>query len=198
VTIINELIGFGVLTSPLWLVILLFIAGVWIAVMVSKRFRSGWSKFVTGLGVVTLVIGVPFLDGFAGRAYLHYLCATKAGTKVYQTVELPGTYWDEAGKPKFLKPNGDLDNSVLRNRFSESALKTPYSALLAIDEYRRPVVDNDSRQILGEVVTYRHWGGWLIRRLNPGGPSAARCEGVRGPKAWYEFHRSLFRQSASK
>jgi hypothetical protein len=195
---INELTGFAVLTGPLWLVVLLVIASVWIGVMASRRFRSGWSRVVVGLAVIALVVGVPFLDGVAGRAYLHYLCATKAGVKVYHTVQLSGIYWNEAGSPKFLKPNGDLDNSVLNGRFSEPVLKIPYSAPLAIDEYRQQVVDNDGHQVLGEVVTYMHWGGWLVRSLNPGGPSAVRCEGIRGPKLWDEFHKSLFKRSVSK
>ena len=194
----SELLGFAVLTSPLWLIVVLFVAAVWIALKVSARYRSGFAKIVVGLGMITLVVGLPFLDGFAGRSYFRYLCATKAGPKVYQTVELPATFWDEAGNPKFLKPNGALDTSILDSRFRKVTLKTPYASLLAIDEHRRQVVDSARQQTLGEVVTYFHWGGWIFRSLNPAGPSAVDCEGIRGPKMWYEFHSSLFTRATRK
>ena len=100
----SELLGFAVLTSPLWLIVVLFVAAVWIALKVSARYRSGFAKIVVGLGMITLVVGLPLLDGITGRGYFHYLCASNAGAKVYETVELPGSFWDEAGKPKFLKP----------------------------------------------------------------------------------------------
>ncbi|MCK7498074.1 MAG: hypothetical protein MZW92_50730 [Comamonadaceae bacterium] len=87
----NELLGFAVLTGPLWLILLLLAATIWVASKVSRRFTPGRSRLVAGAGIALLVFLLPFADEIAGRIYFNYLCATQAGVKVYQTVELPGS-----------------------------------------------------------------------------------------------------------
>lgn len=194
--LLNELLGFVVLTGPLFLILAWLPVCIWIAVKVAKRFQHGRTKLACGAGIFALAFFAPFADEITGHLYFNHLCSTEAGVKVYQTVELPAEYWDEQGRAKFLKPNGDLDKTILGNRFSEPAVKKPYSDVFGIDEYHQQVVDSSTHQILGEVIIFMHWGGWVSRNLNPS-PSAVRCKNLRGNKLWSDFHSSLFIQSNS-
>lgn len=193
----NELLGFAVLTGPLWLILILLPVFIWIAIKFSKHIKPGVTRTASGVGIFFLLFALPFGDEIAGRIYLAQLCATEAGVKVYQTVQLPVEYWDDQGRPKFLKSNGDLDITILGSRFSEPAVKKSYSDLFGIDEHHQQLVDNSTHQTLGEVITFMHWGGWISRNLNPGGPSAVRCNNFRGNKFWSDFHLSLFKQPNS-
>jgi len=188
----NGLLGFAVLTGPLWLIVLLLPLAIFIAVKVSKRIQPVATRFFAGVGIFLLVFFIPFADEIAGRAYLNYLCATQAGVKVYQTVELLGEYWDENGKPRFIKPNGDLDRTMLGKRLSEPGKTIQYSSIFGIDEDHQQVVDNITSVVLGEVVSFRHWGGWIHRNLNPAGRSGVSCAKIRGSKLWEGFYISLF------
>lgn len=191
---LNELLGFAVLTGPLWLILIVLAIAIWIAAKVAKRFERRGAKIAVGALMFLLIFFVPFADEFAGRIYLNHLCATEAGMKIYKTIQLPAEYWDEGGRPKFLKANGDLDKTILGNRFSEPAVKKPYSHAFGIDDYRHQVVDNTINETLGEVVNFMHWGGWISRNLTPSS-SAVDCKNLHGNKFWGDFHSSLFDRS---
>jgi hypothetical protein len=94
---IDTILGFAVLTGPLWLILILLPVCIWLAVKLAKRFKPGITRLAGGVGIFLLLFALPFGDEIAGRIYLSYLCSTQAGVKVYQTVELPAEYWDEEG-----------------------------------------------------------------------------------------------------
>jgi len=189
---LNELLGFAALSAGYLLLLAWLPVAIWIAVKLTKRFKSRATKIAGGVGLFLLFFVLPFGDEIAGRMYFNYLCATQAGVKVYQTVELPAEYWDEAGRARYLKPNGDLDNAVLGGRFSEPAAKNMHSSALGIDKYRHQVVDNSTQQTLGEVINFLHWGGWMSRTLNPH-PSAVDCKEFHGNEFWRNFYSGLFK-----
>ena len=169
----KEILGFAVLTGPLWLILILLVASFWIARKISKRFKRRSTQIVSGIGVFLLIFLVPFGDEIAGRIYLNHLCATEAGVKVYQTVELPLKYWDEQGRPKFFdEKNGNFRLEGYRVEYKTGT----YSSLFHVDNagYRR--VDGQSGQALAEVVNFRYWGGWMRRNLSPHN-TADSCEG---------------------
>ena len=170
----KELLGFAVLTSPLWLILILLLVSIGIAVMVAKRFKRGGIKIANGLLVFLLVFFIPFGDEIAGRFYLNYLCATQAGVKVYQTVELSAEYWDEQGRAKFIdeKAGGFLLGKEYPPEYRTGA----YSTFFHIDNAGYKRLDKRSEQVLGEVTDFRYWGGWMRRNLSPSN-TATRCEG---------------------
>ena len=47
----TELLGFAVLTSPLWLIVVLFVFGVWVALKASKRMQSTFAKASVALAI---------------------------------------------------------------------------------------------------------------------------------------------------
>lgn len=164
---IDTILGFAVLTGPLWLIFILLPVSIWIAVKVAKRFKQRGAKLGIGLLVFLLVIIIPFADEIVGRVYLSHLCATEAGVKVYQTVELPAEYWDERGKPKYLASNGFVDMKLLPNRFEWRKVDEPYiDSAIKIKKWRWQLVDKETQSVLGEEIVYMRYFGW-INRFSP-------------------------------
>jgi len=196
--LLKELLGFVVLTGPLLLIIVWLPVSLWAATRISKRYTRGSLKRKFSIGVLLFIaiFLIPFADGIAGRFYFNYLCATKAGVKVYQTVELPAEYWDEEGRAKFIKNNGDLDNVILGGRFDEPAFTEPYSPIFGIDERHHQLVDKSDSGTLGEVINYMYWGGWVSRNLSPN-RSASDCKEFRGNKFWNDFYSELIKSKNS-
>lgn len=172
--LLNLLLGFAVLSGPLWLILILLPVSIWFAVKVAKRFKQRSAKLGIGLLVFLLVILAPFADEIAGKIYFNRLCATTAGVKVYQVVELPAEYWDEQGRTKFIdeKAGGFL----LGKEYPPEYKTGTYSTFFHVDNAGYKRVDGRSGQVLGEVTDFRYWGGWMRRNLSPSN-TATRCEG---------------------
>jgi len=179
---LNELLGFAVLTGPLWLILILLPIAIWVAVKVAKRFKRGSAKLGIGLLVFLLVFLAPFGDEIAGSVYLSHLCATEAGTKVYRTVELPAEYWDEQGKPKYLAANGFVDMKLLPNRFGWRNVDEPYvDSAIKIEKWRWQLMDKETQTVLGEKITYMRHFGW-INRFSPAPNIGEDCRYLGGQK----------------
>lgn len=172
---INELLGFAVLTGPLWLILILLPVCIWIAIKISKRFKPGATRLAGGLGIFLLLFALPFGDEIAGRIYLSHLCATEAGVKVYQTVELPAEYWDEHGRPKFIKGIGVLDTAVLTNYDGDFKNET-YPSFFHIKKFRFWFFEKQSGKILGEITNFNFLGGWVTRNFNPAPGGGTSCD----------------------
>lgn len=171
--VLNELLGLAVLSGPLWLILILIPIAIWIAAMVVKRIGRGSAKIVVGVLVFLVLFLAPFTDEVAGRIYFNHLCATEAGVKVYQTIELPPVYWDEHGKAKFYdERNGNFQLEGYSVKYKTGA----YSSLFHIDNAGYERVNGQSGQVLGEVTSFRYWGGWMKRNLSPHN-TATSCDG---------------------
>jgi hypothetical protein len=160
--ILDDLAGFAVLTSPLWLILILLPVCIWLAFKIAKRFKSGIARAVGGVGIFLLLFALPFGDEIAGRIYLGYLCANEARVKVYQTVELPAEYWDTEGKARFLNARGVLIREVLGDQYEWRNIDESYvNAVIKIEKSRWELVENKTQNILGEKITYTRHFGWL-------------------------------------
>ena len=166
---LNELLGFAVLTGPLWLILILLPVCIWIAVKISKRFKPGAARIAGGAGIFLLLFALPFGDEIVGKIYFNYLCATEAGVKVYQTVELPAGYWDERGRARFIgrEKSLEFDESVLGNRFARKSALHSQSVFFRLDRDSYQLLDTHTNSLLGEDVNFMYWGGWIARNLSP-------------------------------
>jgi len=168
----KEVLGFAVLTGPLWLILILLLVSIWIVVKVAKRFKPGSTRLAGGAGIFLLLFCLPFGDEIIGRIYFNYLCTAQAGVKVYQTVELPAEYWDEQGRAKFYdEKNGNFNLEAYRVEYKTGA----YSPSFHIDNAGYKRVEKQSGQALGEVTDFMFWGGWMRRNLSPSN-TANGCE----------------------
>lgn len=194
---INELLGFAVLTGPLWLILILLPVSIWIALKLVKRFKQRSTRIAGGVGIFLLVFLVPFSDEIAGRIYLSHLCATEAGVKVYQTVELPAEYWDEGGRAKFFNQYGNLDHDLWVKVLDESGGHVErYSSVFSIDKDTSPVKQRTSQMMLAEVTTFRYWGGWMRQNLSPSN-TANSCAFISDSNFSRSFYGQLFKPSVS-
>ncbi|MEO1768096.1 hypothetical protein [Thiobacter aerophilum] len=157
----DALLGFAVLTGPLWLIVLALLLGIGISVALPKRLKQKSAKFMSVIGVFLILFLLLFGDEIAGRIYLSHLCATQAGVKVYQTVELPKEYWDEEGIAKFYRNF----NSLLGKSYSRKYKSEIYSSIFHIDKVGFVYSNKNSDQVLGEEIDFGHWGGWIRRNL---------------------------------
>jgi len=181
----KELLGFAVLTGPLWLILIVLAISIWIAVKAAKCFGRRSAKIGVGVLVFLLVFLVPFGDQIAGRIYLNYLCATEAGVKVYQTIRLPAEYWDEQGKPKYLAANGFVDMKLLPDRFEWHRVNESYiDSVIKIEIWRSQLREKETQTVLGERITYMRHFGW-INRFSPAPNIGESCRDLVG-----EFNRA--------
>jgi len=170
--ILDDLAGFAVLTSPLWLILILLFLSLWLAVKIAKRFKPGIARIAGGVGIFLLLFALPFGDEIAGRIYLGYLCANEAGVKVYQTVELPAEYWDEQGRAKFYdEKNGNFNLPQIGTDFKTEN----YYSILPIQKFRFWYFEKQDGKILGEITNFHYLGGWISRNSNPAPGGGASC-----------------------
>lgn len=188
----DQLLGFVVLTSPLSLIMLWVPICLALAVFVGKKFikKRLPLKIVGGLVVFLVALPLPISDEIAGRIYFNHLCETEAGVKVYQTIELPAEYWDEDGKPKFIKSNGDIDRNMLGNEIIEDRDLNDFTPLLGIKRYRS-MLKNTSNEIIGENIDFLLTRGWVIQNFTTG-DSSRTCNKSKGKEFWHDYYISLF------
>ena len=195
--LLNELLGFAVLTGPLWLILIILLLGIVIILKIGNRFKTGGAKLAISGGIFLLIFVILFGDAIVGRIYLNYLCTNEAGVKVYQTVELPAEYWDEEGKPKFFNQHGYLDHDFWVKNLDESGGHIErYSSILAIDKDTSPIRWSTSHNLLAEITTFRYWGGWLSQNFSPSN-TATSCKFTSDPNFSRNFYSKLFQPLSS-
>jgi hypothetical protein len=169
----NTFLGLIVLTGPLFLIVLWVPVCIALAVWVGRKFikKALPLKIAGGAAVFLIILVIPIADEIAGRIYFNHLCETKAGVKVYQTIELPAEYWNEDGKPKFYV-NWDTG---LGKKYPLIYTKGAIASLFHVGNAGYKFVDRQSDEVLGEVVNFRYGGGWLLRNFNPPNTSNS-CE----------------------
>ena len=145
--------------------------------------------------VFIVVFILPLADEFVGRLHFNYLCKTDAGFKVYQTVELSEEYWDENGNSKIFNEQGYLERDFWIKRIDENGGQVKrYSSLFSIDKDISTVVYENEKKLLGDITTFRYWGGWFRQRL--GGNTANTCQFINDPNFSRKFYGGLFKPTS--
>lgn len=175
---VNLVIVMAVLSGPLWLIALAVPVSLFVAYLVAKGRRTTASKIGSFAAVLLAFFLVLFGDEIAGRMFLNHLCATEAGVKVYQTVELPAEYWDEGGNPRFLTNRGILRSEVIGDRFVWDGINEPYVRLLIkIDKKRWVLHDKSSKRNLAEKTSFVRHYGWL-NKFSPASTVGESCRDI--------------------
>ncbi len=190
---IDTILGFAVLTGPLWLILILLPVCIWLAVKISKRFKPDGARIAGGVGIFLLLFALPFGDEIAGRIYLSHLCATEAGVKVYQTVELPAEYWDADGKPKFY--NDKNGNFSLSKEYPSKLKIEIYSSFLHVDKLTGILRNQKTDALISDNITFRYWGGWMRRNFSSHN-TATSCD--KYLEQYGNFIRQVFKPANSE
>ncbi|MCP3930891.1 MAG: hypothetical protein GY705_17530 [Bacteroidetes bacterium] len=163
----NEIIGFIVLTSPLFLLILLVPVSLALGFFFTRKLSNSYSlttKIVIGISISFLTVIIPFSDEIAGTVYFNHICSEMAGAKVYKTIELPSNYWAENGKPLFYD-----GNALPSKEYEEAGIvpeKIESTHLFRIEEFGSRFRDIEKNKIVGEVIGFRYWGGYIKRNFS--------------------------------
>ena len=175
----KQLLGFAVLTGPLFMIVLWVPVCIALGVLVGRKVikKSLPLKITGGLVVFLIILLLPVSDEIAGRIYFNHLCETEAGVKVYQTIELPAEYWDKDGKPTFYKgaKNNDVPSYAFKRLGIDIDAKwVEKKRLLHVSQFGTVVREKKSGKKYSEVVGFGYKGGWIMRELTPH-PSGLSC-----------------------
>lgn len=189
----RELLGFFVLSGPLipylaWLAISFLLVKFCIKPTGVVLRRQGIK-----LVVFSLIALLPFVDELIGRIYFSHLCNDDAGFEVYQTVELPMSYWEKNGKRKIFSDNGGLDRDFWLENIDQSKVQTErYSKIFSIDRMVTKIIYRKENALLGQITTFEFSGGWF---RNSFGYSNTRklCRFTSEPDFSHKFYGSLFK-----
>jgi hypothetical protein len=190
---VHELLGFVVLTGPLWIIIILFVIAFWLNIKFAERFPPGSKRWAVATGIFLLVFSIPFADEIAGRIYLNHLCATQAGVRVYKAIELPKEYWDERGRPRFLDNLGYPNQSLWAGKTASRGHVRRYSSVFFIDKDVTQIKEKSSAELRAEITTFRFLGGWIMKNFNPSSTASASCEFMDAPDFGRKFSLQLFK-----
>lgn len=172
----SEILGFVVLTGPLFLVVLWLPISIALAWWVSKKSikKELPVKILLGVIVFLVVLLLPVSDEIAGRIYFNHLCETVAGVKVYQPIGLPAEYWGEDGEPKFFdKKTGNL---LLKLSQYAEIKSDRVNHHFGIEERRSTLLNKETHQKISENLWMLYWGGWIKRNFSPHN-TASQCGG---------------------
>jgi hypothetical protein len=188
----KQLLGFAVLTGPLFLIVLWVPVCLFLAFLVGKKFikKSLTLKITGGLAVFLIALFLPVSDEIAGRIYFNHLCKTEGGVKVYQTIELPAKYWDEDGKPRFYNENNGNFTLPAEKFYKVDSKKV--IRRFGVQERRTFILNINTNEIIGEKLLFRYWGGYILKNFTPHN-SAIRCG-----SDWDEFVKKQFTQTMAK
>ena len=193
---LNELLGFVVLTSPLWLILILILVCAVIAYVIARQFKTYKVRMVAGVISFLLVFMVPFGDEIVGKIYLSYLCSTKGGYVAYKAVELQADYWNKDGLPKYISESGYVDLKLLPKRFVWRKISEPYiNFLIIIEKWRWQLIDKETKDVLGERISYMRHYGWLSHfSIAPNIGEGCRYMGNKEDRLKeQEFYRDIFK-----
>jgi hypothetical protein len=180
---VRELGGLAVLSVGALASVAVLVVGVLTLLFVVRRRKTVLGKWAVGSVATLVMIGALGWDELAGRLYFNHLCKTGSTVRVHKEVRLPAGYWTQDGKPRFLRPNGDLDTEMLGHRFSLMAKSEPISDALRINALTFVLLDKVSSVPVGEVSTYGYFGGWF-KNMTSLHPVGLRC--ANAPRSYDE------------
>jgi hypothetical protein len=159
----KELLGVVVLSMPILAVLCIGgLAGYagWAAGRQMSEVRKKWMVRVAAASAVVFLFAC---DEIVGRSYLHYLCATEGGTKVYRHIRLPPEYWRADGSPIFIDEKGNKIASRLDDDYQfGSTSDEHYSKVFRIREFVNVVLDRKKAETVGTYTHFAFFGGWLV------------------------------------
>jgi len=114
----------------------------------------------------------PFADEFVARPYFYYLCESKGGLKVYETVKLDKSFFDENGKLKFLWEAEHFEHLNILKRYKgfRGDIKK-HGSVFNIRERKVFILDAKKNKILAEHNMYLYGYGFLLNGLSVAMPS---------------------------
>ncbi len=172
--------------------------------MILKRFNLT-VKIIAIITIWIIAILIAYLDVYQISKDAQRMCQDEAGLHVIKTVETDGflgpiniEYWSEYGfkyveglykgdKTRSVILKGDVVRKTIPEYTSRYQVKTKTETLSPhFSKATKMIVDRQTNEILGDIVSFTVYPGWLDRQLLgllgfTWGP--ARCDGDYPPKS---------------
>jgi len=122
----------------------------------------------------------PFADEFVARPYFYYLCESKGGLKVYETVKLDKSFFNGKGKLSFLLEAKNSREYLVNDRYKIVFGKTKnYNPILNIRILSINVNDVATRKIMAVHNMFLYEHGWLMTLLSKAMPTQSiKCHKI--------------------
>lgn len=167
------------------------IVGAWAAFKVGSKLK--WWVAKLGAAVITtlLFLAVPSADVIVGKAQFSNLCETEAAVRVFRTVTLDDKYFLSDGSPKTAMMVG-RPGLLIAERYQLTSSREEVVTWPRVQKSLTRISDNEQGDVLGELVDFHYWGGWLVQQL-PFHASAESCPQLKGRRS---IERLVFRSAA--
>ena len=192
----DELLGFIVLSGPIFLILLCFLITIIVMVIMLKRFSGAKKKMFGVMGIFTVSLILLFGDEIIGKIYLNNLCKSEAGTKVYKPVELPEIFWDSNMQLNIFNKHGFLKRDFWLNNIGRGEGNIE-KKLFNIEKSTSKIIYKGNSILLAEIITFRHWGGWLRSNFSLHN-SANSCDFISDKSFERNLYTQLFIRPTSK
>ena len=188
----DELLGFVVLSGPLFLILIFLLVSIVGIIVLRKKVTGTKRRLLGGLSIFGIAFCMLFGDEIVGEMYHGYLCENKSGVHVNNIIELPAVYWNKDKELNIFNKKGYLSREFWISKIDSSKGKVErYSSILNIDKDTSKIIYKDNNTLLAEIVTYRFWGGWL-RRLFSLHNNAESCSFIQDKKFTINTYKKLF------
>lgn len=160
----------------------------WAALKVSSKLKWWLAKLSAAVITALVFLVVPTGDAFVGRMKFTNLCESSAGIHVFRTVHLDAKHLRNDGSPKkellLGRSEYKIADQYVVGFSDEEVLHWP-----RITRFRTEIRDTKQDEVLGEVINFHYWGGWLANQL-PMHRSAESCPQVNNQTS---LDRAVFR-----
>jgi hypothetical protein len=179
--------SFGYVLIPLVALAYVLLAS-WATYRITRKPKLFGRKVLAASLVGLFFIAIPTWDIALGRLELTTLCKSEATVRVFRAVPLDKQYLSDDGSPKTELITGRAAYRIGQQYIMSSTQEEVFS-WPRITKSRTEIRDTRNNELLGEVVDFRYWGGWLINQM-PGQPRARTCPELLQDRG--SLHRLVF------
>ena len=137
-----------------------------VTVLAVRMSKPKWAKWAFGVSLPLAFWAFGHIDDVLGASELRILCEKEAGIRVYKAATLPKSFYDQSGRPTFLRAGGPKDKALdgyIRFEFRTTGSYSNKS--LRIDKYTYRIIDVRSGDVLAESVDFGAWPSPFIPSL---------------------------------
>lgn len=175
----NELLGFIVLSGPLFLIVIFAVVAIIITLILRKKVTGTKKRLLGGLSVFGIALFLLFGDEMIGKMYLGYLCENKTEQVMHNQIKLPADYWNEDGSLKFtILKNGMANFNELRKWYIVEYHDEKYiDFYISITKTNSIYFDPLTKQKIAVETSFSRHYGWL-NNFSPAPNIGESCRNV--------------------
>lgn len=175
----DELLGFVVLSGPLFLIVLFLLIAIAGVFILRKKVTGAKKRLLGSVIIFAVAYFVLFGDEIITGRYLEYLCENKTEQIIHTQIKLPKNYWNDDGSLKYQTfENGMADFSGYRSFYEINSIKEPFfDFFIKIIKNKRIYIDARTKQKVATKISFSRKHGWLSD-FSPGPAGGESCRNI--------------------